>query len=311
MVTLPTLPSTVRTECSACQFQPVCRPERPKAAPAPRSAEDKTTPDFTYISFGAGVQSTALLVMSNLGLHGCPRADVAIFADTQGEPQWVYDHLSYMERWSAIPIIRVTAGNLAAALKARIRGKRRRAASIPGWTKGQNGRSVPLWRQCTRDYKITPILQKVRALLGYGPRQAVRRCVRCLLGISRDEVSRMRPSRVNWCTNLYPLVDAGMDRADCVGLLRQHRIPVPRRSACVFCPYHSDAFWRDLRENHPLEWRRAVAMDHAVRDMSIAGIRSPVYLHRSCLPLELATLPGENPGTADHFENDCEGLCGV
>ncbi|KKM78901.1 hypothetical protein LCGC14_1355330 [marine sediment metagenome] len=43
--------------------------------------------DFTYISFGAGVQSTALLIMSNLGLKDCPKADVAIFADTGDEPR--------------------------------------------------------------------------------------------------------------------------------------------------------------------------------------------------------------------------------
>jgi hypothetical protein len=32
--------------------------------------------DFTYISLGAGVQSTALVILSVQGLHGCPRADV-------------------------------------------------------------------------------------------------------------------------------------------------------------------------------------------------------------------------------------------
>ena len=46
--------------------------------------------DLTYISLGAGVQSSALLVCSLLGLHRVPRADVAIFADTQNEPPHVY-----------------------------------------------------------------------------------------------------------------------------------------------------------------------------------------------------------------------------
>ncbi len=44
--------------------------------------------DFTYLSLGAGVQSTAMLIMSALGLYGCPNADVAIFADTGDEPAW-------------------------------------------------------------------------------------------------------------------------------------------------------------------------------------------------------------------------------
>ena len=31
--------------------------------------------DLTYISLGGGVQSSAVLAMSALGLHGVPRAD--------------------------------------------------------------------------------------------------------------------------------------------------------------------------------------------------------------------------------------------
>jgi hypothetical protein len=93
---------------------------------------------LTYLSFGAGVQSTALLIMSNLGLTRCPRADVAIFADTQCEPQWVYDHLATMEKWSTIPILRVSIGNLGKRFTAWLRGKSRRAASLPLWTVGAN-----------------------------------------------------------------------------------------------------------------------------------------------------------------------------
>lgn len=44
-----------------------------------------------FISLGAGVQSTTMLLMS---LNGdLERADCAIFADTQDEPKAVYDHL--------------------------------------------------------------------------------------------------------------------------------------------------------------------------------------------------------------------------
>src|SRR5271170_6914244 len=60
--------------------------------------------DFTYLSLGAGVQSTAMLIMSALGLQGCPKADVAIFADTGDEPAWLYDHLETLKKWSSIPI---------------------------------------------------------------------------------------------------------------------------------------------------------------------------------------------------------------
>jgi hypothetical protein len=147
-------------------------------------------------------------------------------------------------------------------------------------------------------------------MLGYRPRQLVRQHVACLLGISREESARIRPSRVNWTTNVFPLVDASMDRSDCEALLRRHAIPIPFRSACVFCPYHSDDYWRQLRKKFPQEWQRAVEFDRAIRDMSSTGVRSPAYLHRTCTPLELVDL-GNDGGAKDVFGKDCEGLCGV
>jgi hypothetical protein len=266
-------------------------------------------PDFTYVSFGAGVQSTALLVMSNLALRGCPRADVAIFADTQCEPRWVYDHISFMEQWSAIPIIRVTLGNLGRTFRAWLAGKRRHAASIPVWTVGANGRGAPLRRSCTRDYKIVPIERKVRELLGYQRGQRIKAHVACLIGLSAEELTRVRTSRVRWSTNLYPLIEARMRREDCAALLRDHRLPVPRRSACVFCPFHSDEYWRELRE-HPGEWKRAVKFDRAIRDMGAVGVRSSVYLHRSCQPLEVIDFSNVEPRQPDGFQNECLGHCG-
>ena len=44
--------------------------------------------DFIYISLGAGVQSTALYLMSSVG-DRAPRGAAAIFGDTQDEPPWV------------------------------------------------------------------------------------------------------------------------------------------------------------------------------------------------------------------------------
>lgn len=64
------------------------------------------------LSLGAGVQSTAILI---LAAHGdLPGLDVAIFADTGWEPRAVYEHLDRLEREIArpagIPILRVRAG---------------------------------------------------------------------------------------------------------------------------------------------------------------------------------------------------------
>lgn len=268
---------------------------------------------FVYLSLGAGVQSSALLVLSILELQGCPRADAAIFADTQDEPSWVYEHLNVLEHWSerrGVPVYRVTAGSLSGQIEPFKRGLAKRWVAIPAWTETE-GKAAPLWRQCTRDYKVRPIHRKVRDLLGAGSRGKIGRRVTCLLGISRDEAHRMRESEVKWITHQYPLVDAGLTRAGCVKVLQENHVPVPRKSACVFCPYHSEAYWTTLKLHHPQEWEKVCAPDETIRNMTKAGVERPVYLHKSLKPMrEFA--PGNRAQLApEGFGNECEGLCGV
>lgn len=57
------------------------------SAPPASSPLSESRP-YTYLAFGAGVQSTALLVAGCLGLHGVKRPDIALFADTMGEPAY-------------------------------------------------------------------------------------------------------------------------------------------------------------------------------------------------------------------------------
>lgn len=64
-----------------------------------------------FISLGAGVQSSTMALMAAHGeLHPMPEG--AIFADTQDEPQEVYDWLAELQRHLPFPIHRVSAGKL-------------------------------------------------------------------------------------------------------------------------------------------------------------------------------------------------------
>ena len=263
---------------------------------------------FRYISLGAGVQSSALLIMSNKELHGCQKADVAIFADTQCEPPWVYEQLERLKKWSKIPIHVVTAGNLYQDVIDRHNGKKKRFAAIPAWTKmGQT--ATPLRRQCTREYKIEPIEKKVRELLGYKPRQRIKDSVIAMIGISWDEAKRAKDSRTPWITNKFPLLEACLKRTDCVKILEDEGMPIPKKSSCVICPYHSSEFWRTLKKDHGEQFKRAVEFDKAIRDMRMSGVMQPVYLHRSCKPLDEANFE-ENQMTFEWF-GECEGMCGT
>ena len=283
---------------------------------------DREDDRFTYLSLGAGVQSTALLAMVTFPAaakellhwqeygHSLPhypeRPDVAIFADTQSEPAYVYEHMDRLRVLTNIPIVSVTRGNLATDM---VGGSR---TTMPVFTASPDGRAGIALRKCSVEYKVDPIQRWVREHLGYTKGQRVKHKVRCMVGISVDEVQRAKPSQERWIERVHPLIDASMRRADCIKFLEAVGWPVPKKSACVFCPYHDDAAWRDLRDNYQAEFQKAVAFDAAIRSSEKAGLTSPVFLHRSLVPLdqvqfrEAATTP-----LFDSFTDECEGMCGV
>lgn len=253
------------------------------------------------LSLGAGVQSSTLLLMA---VHGELEIDRAIFADTQWEPQAVYDWLGALQLaagHAGIPVDIVTAGNLRTdALSAS-----RRIASMPLHVVNADGSPGMIRRQCTKEYKIRPIQKRLRTLGATRQRPAT-----LLLGISLNEATRMRDSRVQYVQHEYPLIDRRMTRQSCLVWLEQHGYPEPPKSACIGCPYMDDRRWREMRDRRPDEWADAVAFDAAVRRMS--RIDGDVYLHRSLVPLPLVDLSTpQDRGQLDLFDAECEGLCGV
>lgn len=120
-------------------------------------------PDLRILSLGAGVQSTTLLMLSAEG--ALPKLDAAIFSDTGWEPASVYEHLDRLEaevaRPAGIPIYRVNNGNLRDDVL-----NPNKMRSVPAYTKGPNGELGMLGRKCTQQYKLRPILEQVRLLLG-------------------------------------------------------------------------------------------------------------------------------------------------
>lgn len=111
------------------------------------------------LSLGAGVQSTTVLLMSCRG--ELPKLDAAIFADTQWEPEEVYEHLNWLSNEAAeagIPVYRVTNGNLRRhTLEGFVRGSAaegQRYASLPLYVLNPDGSQGMVRRQCTREYGL-------------------------------------------------------------------------------------------------------------------------------------------------------------
>lgn len=258
------------------------------------------------ISLGAGVQSTTLALMAAHGEIG-PVPDCAIFADTGWEPAAVYEHLRWMQSGNVLPfpVHVVTAGNIRSDALAKVNSTGQRFAAIPWFTLGRHGKRGMGRRQCTKEYKLRPIQREVVRLLG-GKRQAGGAEV--WVGISMDEVVRMKPSRVRYIVNRWPLIERRMSRRDCLAWLSAKGYAPPPRSSCVGCPFHSDLEWRALRAR-PDEWADAVAIDEAIRHQP--GRRVQQFMHSSCVPLADVDLSTpEERGQLNLFTNECEGLCG-
>ncbi len=246
---------------------------------------------FVYLSLGAGVQSSALLAMSALGLRDCPRASVAIFADTQDEPQWVYDQLAVLIPFGdahGLPVVRVSKGKLSED----------RRVQLPAFVFNAEGEVGPLARSCTQDYKTRVVRREARRIMAERGQPEGD----CLFGVSLDEWTRMSVSSLRWLRNQYPLITARMTRDQCAALLRDVGLPVPRKSACSQCPYRSDKSWRELRDHDPQGWAFACDYDDRIRADRGAS------LHRSMIPLRRIDFGEDYP---DLFDEECGGHCGV
>lgn len=257
---------------------------------------------MNIISLGAGVQSTTMALMAARG-DLTPMPDHAIFADTGDEPKAVYRHL---ERLSLpFPVHIVSNGKLSKRL---FEGDDE--ARIPFFV-GHGGIAT---RQCTRNYKIRPIRRKIRELLGVGPRSHIAPgTVESWVGISTDEIIRLKPSGVQFIKNRHPLIEKRMSRQDCVSWLRKHQHPVPPKSSCVYCPYKRDDQWRALRDNDPEGWAAACEVDRKLREPeNVARFRGELFVHRSRVPLaEAKFIENDMPLFGGEFAEECEGMCGV
>lgn len=274
------------------------------------------------LSLGAGVQSTTMALMAATGELG-DRPDWCIFADTQSEPDDVYTHLGWLEAEIArltngqMQCVRVTAGNLEAdvlgIIGAELTGSR--TATPPFFTPGKDGVAAPVRRQCTESYKIEPIREWMRQKIGHPKGRPWKGdpAIECWIGISTDEMQRMRDARDRFVKNRWPLIEAKMARSDCIRWFERHYPGRPLgKSACWFCPYKKTPEWRRTRDEQPAEWAKAVEFDRKIRAGSVSS-RGEWFLSRQLVPLDQADLStAVDRGQKEFgFLEECEGMCGL
>jgi len=270
------------------------------------------------LSLGAGVQSSTLALMS---AHGeIAPFDAAIFADTQAEPQHVYDWLDWLEKQLPFPVHRVSKGSLRNdSLQIRISqksGNKYLKSLIPAFVL-ENGKKGLFGRRCTADYKVRMIERRVKEIAGikrFSKKQPV--MIEQSIGISLDEAIRQKPSKISAIKHSFPLLALGVTRNDCLRWMSDKGYPEPPKSACLFCPFHSDVAWDELKNGRQDEWEGIVNFERELQRLAALDdvTRGVPYLHSSCVPIDqvdFKPVVRHRLHQVDLFGNECQGLCGV
>lgn len=276
-----------------------------------------TEPTLTTLSLGGGVQSSTIAEMIAIG--DLPAPDLVLFADTGDEPQYVYDQVDYLRSRldGRCDFQIISAGNLVEDLQS----NETRFAAIPVFTRN-NSTIGRMKRQCTSDYKIYPIEKAIREyLIPLGHARRDRRGItlnnhveiETWLGISLDEVTRMKPARAKRFTHRWPLIELRMTRHDCINWLKNHNLPIPNKSSCRICPYHNNSHWHEMKTTNPDDWQHVISFDRFLRTNSryTASAKGEMFLHRECIPLEEVDLRPEHEQTGQLalFDICDEGHC--
>lgn len=247
------------------------------------------------ISYGGGVQSTAMIVLAAHGeLHGGPY-DAALMANV-GDDSEHPATLDYV-RNIALPwaesigfpvhiLDRVKRDGSTETLYGRLVKPGSRSLPIP--IRMDNG--APGTRSCTHDFKIQVVGKWLRQHGASKDEPA-----RVAIGISTDEIQRLHNKKAKpYEQPYYPLIEMGMSRMDCMNRIQAEGLPIPPKSACYFCPFHRPAAWAEMRRDQPELFGKAADLEDLLNSRRDELGKDHVYLTRFARPIRDAIAPAQD-----------------
>lgn len=191
------------------------------------------------LNYGGGVNSTALyFVARERGML----IDEVIFADTGSEMPATYMTVKKMKEIVEADGIHF---QILKSIHGNIYDYYFKHKAVPSRQR----------RDCTTKFKIRSIRNYLRRK--YGKDETFINYI----GISYEELHRMKDSDVKYCINNYPLVDARVDREACIKINEDHNFPNICKSGCFFCPFTRKQGWLDLMKNYPDLYEQAVRLE--------------------------------------------------
>ena len=240
------------------------------AAPSPSGLARPDGP--LVVSYGAGVDSTAMLVeMVRRGV----RPDLILSAATGGELPETYAYVGYFSEWlqskgfPAITIVRRAQGRTSYTT---LEGNCLANETLPSLAFfGRKGCSQK-WKREPMDREVDRVFGKMarpegRSKTGRRTKAKPGRTFKIVRAIGYDAGPKdMRrkaipddASNVYW----YPLRELGWDRERCEAEIRREGLKLPIKSACFFCPARKPEELRRIMLELPHLADRILAMEAA------------------------------------------------
>lgn len=270
-------------------------------SPVIRSTDSLGVGKLEVWACGGGTQSVeigALIVQGKL-----PIPDFTVIADTELERSSTWDYMDQVLapalKKVGVEIHRLKKSDYCYQHDGVFNSKG--IPLIPAFTNETVGSVGKLSGFCNRWWKQDVMLNYFRREHKL-PRSSMRKWI----GYSLDEASRAirMMDGDEWKAGLlrFPLIhDYPMKRRETIKMVEAMGWPTPPRSACWMCPNQSDAEWRDLKQSHPDEFRKAVELEKEMQKQD-----AHLWLHDSCVPLD--TVNFERPD--DLFYRACDsGAC--
>lgn len=278
------------------------------------------TPEpLQVVSYGAGVQSTALLVLAAQGYIPHRTFLFSNVGDDSEDPaslrylrevafDYAAAHGIELHELHRVPTRGISKGQVE-TLYGRLMREGSRSLPIP--VRMSNG--APGTRACTADFKIRVV---GRWLKEHGA--TAENPARVAIGISTDEWHRANNKRAEpYEISEYPLLTLehrlaprGASRADCEAIIKDAGLPVPPKSSCYFCPFHRPAVFADMARERPELFEKAAHLEDTLNARRDLLGKDHVYLTRFARPLrevfenvQLSMLPPE-------YEEDEGHRCG-
>lgn len=262
------------------------------------------------ISFGGGVQSTALLV---LACQGVIPHRIGVFANVGSDAEdpatidYIRDHAMPYAQAHDFQLFETQRRHHRTgeprSLLTDLEGDNRSIIIPVRMANGSPGN-----RRCTADYKLRVV---ARWLRDHGA--TAEQPAEVAVGISTDEWERANSARAEaWERKVYPLLELGHSRRACESIIADVGLPIPPKSSCWFCPFRSPADFRHMAVERPELFKKVVALEDRLNEKRAAMGKDDVYFTRFGRPIHEVIDAALRQGTLafDGFDDDEGWRCG-